>query len=203
VVEARRNYSLHALQMLLACSLFVIGLCPVAQGDTFTYTYTGNPFNEFIGGAACPPMCSISGSFTLAEPLPDNRPLTLISPLSFSFTDGSATITQANQFITEFLIMTDSQGDIVAWLVVVASQSSPSNSVEFFTDGVFKIGPQDFTCTGPPCTMNVALVDYSPGTWTSSSVPEPSTLLLFGPGFLGMLGFYKKRNWFVHKFLRA
>jgi len=39
-----------------------------AQADTITYTYIGNPFTVFSGVDACPPVCNISGSFTLASP---------------------------------------------------------------------------------------------------------------------------------------
>ncbi len=36
---------------------------------TTTYYYTGNPFNDFRNGGACPPTCNVTGSFTVATPL--------------------------------------------------------------------------------------------------------------------------------------
>jgi hypothetical protein len=201
--EAPRNeYALRAVEIAVACSLLVVALCPGARADT-VYTYTGNPFDQFSAGAACPPLCSISVSFTLAEPLPDNLPfLTLVSPLSFSFTDGSTTITQANQSFMAFGLGTDSQGNIGAWEVEVSSGSSPANFLELSTSS-FKGDSDDSTCKGLPCTIDFASIVDNPGKWTSSTtVPEPSSLLLFGPAFLGIIS-WRKRQWFVDRFLRA
>jgi hypothetical protein len=74
----------------------VMGLClfaASARADTI-YTYTGNPFTVFSGLDACPPVCNISGSFTLASPLAANLPFEAITPTAFSFTDGSVTVTE-------------------------------------------------------------------------------------------------------------
>jgi hypothetical protein len=194
MVKLRRNkYALRAVEIAVACSLFVVASCPAASADT-VYTYTGNPFDRFSAGAACPPLCSISGSFTLAEPLPDNLPFfTLVSPLSFSFTDGSTTITQANQSSTAFALGTDSQGNIGAWEVEVNSGSSPANFLELST-GNFRGDSEDSTCKGLPCTIDLAFILDTAGKWTSTSVPEPSSLLLFGPGFLGLVAFCRRKH---------
>ena len=189
----RNNNVLRAAGMALACFLLAIGLCPVAAADTI-YTYTGNPFNQFSGGATCPPICSISVSLTLAQPLPGDLPfLTLISPLSFSFTDGNTTITQQNQSFMSFLVTTDSQGNIEAWDMEVSS-GNPFFGIflELQTIGFFKDFSEDHT--------NLAAVVNNPGTWTSTSVPEPSSLLLFGAG-LGILGLYRKKRWLVDRLL--
>lgn len=196
VKAPRNNYMIRAGGTLFACYLLGIGLCPAAQADT-VYTYTGNPFNEFSGGAACPPICSISGSFTVATPItvPENQFFVTVSPLEFSFTDGSMTITQANaaQSTLEFTIATDSHGDIVSWFILVGSATSIS---ALATDNGASVAVDDrFACTdtlGVPCVE--AFVHDNPGTWTSTSVPEPSTLLLFGTGLLGMLGLYRTKT---------
>src|SRR5215469_6070319 len=87
----KSSVSIHAT---LVCLLFVLSLAGPASADT-TYTYQGNPFTFFLN-ATCPPQCSLSGSFTLATPLADNLVSGSFIPESFSFTDGSVTITNKN-----------------------------------------------------------------------------------------------------------
>jgi hypothetical protein len=89
LTSATLGRAIRLVGLLLACSVFVIGLSLSASADT-VYTYMGHPFDSFTGVAACPPECSISGSFTLPSPLPINLALSAITPISFSFTDGSA-----------------------------------------------------------------------------------------------------------------
>jgi hypothetical protein len=55
-----------------------------ASADEITYTYTGNQFNNFGGGATCPLECNISGSFTISAPLGSNFDGYFV-PNSFSF----------------------------------------------------------------------------------------------------------------------
>jgi hypothetical protein len=203
VAAPLNNNILRAVGLLFACSLF--GLSPVAQADTFTYTYTGNPFNQFVGGATCPPICSLSGSFTLAGALPANFSDNIV-PLTFSFTDGGVTITQGINTTAEFGVETDSQANIIEWNIYIAavptSQGSPGDFQEFSSfllqGNTFSL-VEDSSCKGGICNLDAieeAFVANDPGTWTSSGVPEPPTLLLFGPGFLGMFGLYMKRDWF-------
>jgi hypothetical protein len=76
--------------MVAACALFTLQ----GRADT-TYTYTGNTFNQFGGGASCRSQCSISGSFTVGSPLAPNFNA-YFTPTAFSFTDDNVTITPAN-----------------------------------------------------------------------------------------------------------
>jgi len=83
--------------ILLVSSVLALGLAPSAKSDT-VYTFTGRPFTTFSGiigipGSdkfACPPICSLTGSFTIASPLGDNLALqainhhTLASRMDFS-----------------------------------------------------------------------------------------------------------------------
>src|SRR5260370_17121467 len=74
-------------------------LAAAGKADT-TYTYTGNPFNQFGGSATCPPECNFSGFFTVTAPLV-NFSGGLV-PLTFSFTDGSTAITPADPTLFSF-----------------------------------------------------------------------------------------------------
>jgi len=89
----------RAVRVLLLGALLAIGLAHSAKAGTI-YTYQGNPFTIGVG--------TITGSLTLSNPLPDNyNSLTPIdvTPLSYSFTDGSGTITQANAVGGSYLLV--------------------------------------------------------------------------------------------------
>jgi trimeric autotransporter adhesin len=106
-----------------------------------TYRITGNPFTTFTGSAVCPPDCNISGSFTLAQPLPPNLSNATITPISFSFTVGIANLTQANATSATFAgISTDASGYITGWAISlsnanfsIVTNNEPDNVADSFT----------------------------------------------------------------------
>ena len=174
----------------------VLSLDVTVRADTI-YTYTGNQFDRFSGEAACPPVCSISGSFTVAQPFAGYLPVTSVIPLSFSFTDGATTITQlTNTFDSPFLprnaflLATDSQGNIRAWFILAELGAAGLNTTSGI-GGPIKGPPID---VGDPAPGS-AFVSDNPGTWSVSATatPEPSGLLLMGSGIVG-LGFLMKRR---------
>jgi hypothetical protein len=169
---------------------FAVALLMSASAQaTVISTYAGNPFNQFIS-SSCPPVCSISGYFTLADPIPPDA-LVAVTPLDFSFTDGFATINSANSApnvygATLFTLLTDSSGVITRWNNQYASATNmlwsgtapPGCTGCSVTDEGGGFGGAGFTY--------YARVLDNPGTWTQaeSAVPEPSTLLLLGGGLL-------------------
>jgi hypothetical protein len=164
----------------------VMGVClfaASARADTI-YTYTGNPFAVFSGLDACPPVCNISGSFTLASPLAANLPFEAITPTAFSFTDGSVAVTEGR-----FEVATDSGGNISFWEIALGSGQpfgpGVCTSLDTVRDPVGS--PQDNSINvvcSTDAPIGTALVNANPGRWSSSTVPEPGTLILVGIGLL-------------------
>ena len=97
------------------CFCLLMTFCAVsAKADTM-YTYTGPQFTEF-GEANCPPECNITGSFTLATPLPANEVGAAITAKTpFAFSSGPFTGTAFGPF----LISTNAAGAIDGWAIAV------------------------------------------------------------------------------------
>jgi PEP-CTERM motif len=164
--------------------------------DTFTYTYTPKgPFTSSDGSALGNSLLgdSLSGSFTVAASLGDNfnsnsTPLTI---LSYSFTDGQQTITQANGGEPFFEILTNGTGNIFIWDVAVTSTNFTTN-LQFQTatvEGGDGVSP---AFGGRDIAFNSVLGSWSVTDNSSSppppSVPEPGSLMLVGTGLLGAFG---------------
>ena len=92
---------------LMVCA-FVVLLCTVASA-TVTYSYVGNPFDQWGQGYQCPPVCNVDGTFTLAQPLAPNLPeFTLITPISMTLESRGVSLTLANVAQYHITLSTDS-----------------------------------------------------------------------------------------------
>ena len=139
-----------------------------ASGQRTTYSYVSKAYNQFGGTFACPPVCSIKGSFTVAAPLAANANYNF-TPLYFSFTDGLTTFTPSSATGFAFGVVTDSFGQIIGW------------NMDWLTPG-----DEMFSGTNPPGCVGCSVIDgsfnpnigyaeilNSPGTWTASTSMGP------------------------------
>jgi YVTN family beta-propeller protein len=138
-----------------------------ASAQRTTYSYVGNAYNQFGGTFACPPVCGIKGSFTVAAPLAADANY-YFSPSYFSFTDGITTFTPSNVTASAFGVVTNSFGQIIGW------------NMDWLTPG-----DEMFSGTNPPGCVGCSVVDgsfnpsafaelpNSPGTWTVSTSMGP------------------------------
>ena len=161
------------VRVLFVMSAILVGFAPRASADT-TYTYTGNSFTSFGGSYQCLPVCRITGSFTVAAALPVNT-VTGVTPISFSFTDGSRTYAtsnvgpSSNQLAWNIGVVTDAQGHITSWELGFGCR--PCDGVEISTvndvTGSLTSFPNADDYSIEPGSS--AEVGSSPGTWSSTS----------------------------------
>src|SRR5687768_6686340 len=175
----------HAV--LAALTLFAATIVPAANAQTTTYSYTGDPYTVatapyVVGG-------QLTGSFTLASPLPAFLPLTNITPslTALSFNDGVATRTLANSFICTFQEATDGAGNITRWQITLRqspySPGNPQHSIDSsgqpgVIEGVDLVGTG--TAGANPCDPIVLSPNAgtaTQGTWTDTNplASQPTT----------------------------
>ena len=160
------------------------------------YKYTGNSFNEF-SNTTNPPYTNISGSFEVSTPLGNNLMSRDISPIitRWSFTDGQNSFSEDwGARIILFYVSTSSTGDIIApwdiqifmnlstteYVILESFHSSVNRDASLLANGYAKVGD------------NGGKWSIAYRTIVTSSLPEPSSLLLFGIGLTGLLGFGRK-----------
>jgi hypothetical protein len=168
---------------------FLLLLCFMLPGsvraDTFTYTYTGDLFTQFSLSGQCPSECKITGSFTVPTRLTGGMSLQSVSPVSFVFSDGNNNITSGDEDPTalQFRIATNRRGNIDGWYIVLEDLSHDLE-MQTLNAPAFDLNVRDLTAAaGEYQAENM----NSPGTWSPSAVPEPSSLMLFVTGLLGLL----------------
>ncbi len=159
------------------------------QVSSVVYTFTGAPFNQFVN-TSCPPTCRITGSITLAQPLPPNINLPVgqlagsssnFTPLSFSFTDGVTTATNQTCPDTIFNANTDANGNITQYAMSVCFSQG---SKYFFLFYYPPFSTQEGINNGASYQAYfLASSGVSGGTWSISSAqtPPPVIISVTGP----------------------
>jgi hypothetical protein len=195
----------------LFCLLLVSCLSIVAKADT-TYTYDGAAFGQFVG-VTCPPICHITGSFTLANPIAPNTEYHFETqstiddpaPLAFSFDAGFGAITLGNETDGGIEVITDANGDFSRWLVTVqrflpASPGCDSvisfvyNSVSAINEGFVNCFDADDNLISQELAQSTISTTTTPMVWTTTaSTPEPGAITLILSGLLLVIaGFPRK-----------
>src|ERR1700693_5567524 len=194
------------LLILSAAMLLCAITAPPASADTM-YTYAGNPFKSFFSQTNGLPagVSAINGSFTLSNPLGANFS-GIVTPLSFSFSDGASPLTQVTAIHSSFSVTTGPTGAITQWNIGVtgggASVTYPDvtlgTSSNLFSGIRISIDSTRYNLTVLGVTINGGKAfNTTPGTWSSSTVitptPEPSSLIMLGSGLLGGLGVARRK----------
>jgi hypothetical protein len=181
-------------------SVLAIGFAMPAHAGPITYDYTGVPFNLWGGTLSCSGGvgdCGISGSFVVSTPLGDNLNLAVVTPVSYSFTDGAQTLTNLNSSIENFtttklafVFSTNASGQITEYYIGLLAKTGLYEFIlEDLPPNAYDIVYNE-TSTIPITELGFASNDTGsgdhPGSWGPSvtSVPEPSDLFLVGTGVL-------------------
>jgi len=170
-----------------------------AQAAETSYTYTGNTFTEFPTALSCPPICNVTGWFTVGDPLLPNLNGATISPLAFSMSSSGTTLTDSLSAYSSLMVSTDGSGAITAWSwVEVGPASSPTARI--LTENEPGIAADDVRLSAygveplPFVGQRVGQISNDPGIWTESDVPEPRLGGLFGIGLLVAMGALRRQR---------
>jgi len=206
--RAMKCVSLYGLFMFAV--VLVLGVPKTTSADT-VYSYDGNLFNSFVQsqfGLQPPPPGAIDISFTVAQPLGANFSGS-VTPGSFILTDGGTlglnlfntvisstgcgsstnsvlpTVLHPCLVSDSFSITTNGQGNIATWSIFASwSAFRLSSSQSLDQSAIFG---QSFA---DEATASIAL---SPGTWSITTTPEPSTVLLFCVGLSGLAAILRRK----------
>lgn len=115
-------------------------------------------------------------TITLAGPLAANMPLTLVTPISFTFSDGVQTLTDMTAGFSNFQFATGPSVEITAWFIDIQLYSAPTNTTgEIHTEN-YNGGAFDEGNLGGHLGFGYS---YVAGAWvvTGESVPDAGSTL--------------------------
>jgi hypothetical protein len=168
------------------------------------YTYTGLPLTPANGQQNICNGCSVTGSFTLYNPLPPNFDswtacqggscgLAGYMIEDFSFTDGVGLTSTFEDAAATIRFQTDGTGNIIMWLLYIDSPG-PYMDPSADADGIaFVIASYGDTLVDSDCDSSggdCALTAYNgtSGTWTEA--PEAQPFLLVGSGLIALTAIF-------------
>ena len=208
-----RSFRIFAFAMVLGIA--ALGLMPSSAKALVIYSYAGNNFDSItdntLPAGSYDTTMSVSGSFTVAAPLlslPSNTDIRALL-LSYSFFDGRQTLDNGNSQSLTFRLSTDAAGSPSSWSILVAVPFAPTPIVGDFIRSIttFAVGSVglargriseclSLVAGGSRCATGTdrGQSNFVTGVWTVQTIPEPSTLLLFGFGLAGLAGFARKRS---------
>jgi hypothetical protein len=183
------------LRSIVACALFAIALAVPASAQTTTYVYTGSPYTTF-SVLTCPPVCQLTGSFTVSKPLAANLTNVIVQPSSFSFTDGQITITNSNASAATFVIATNGSGAITTYTLIL--DLGPGISAQLLA-GYLEGSVSSY---GGGYALTTALGSWSVGGGstleiTTTSLPPGALNTSYGPLTLAATGGTPPYTWSV------
>lgn len=177
------------MRLLCVTAAFLLSVAPSVSFGSAIYTYTGQDFTS----ATLPYLTSesVTGSFTLNTPLAANLQNGSIKPTAFSFSDGVQTLTETTAFSDSFGdISTDAGGNITSYFIQVNN----------LTQGYIKLSGVGNGLSGDMVRLtlgdagsNTTAGIFQMSGMTTSTTPEPSSMVLLGSGLLGMAGILKRR----------
>ena len=174
--------------MFTAVAALLVAYPASVQAVPTTYQYTGNPFTFVFGAYTTSDF--VSGMVTLASPLAANMPLTAVTPLAFSFSDGVQTITGPSTLSFSFFFATDGDGTIIRWNFAVSTTQGLIQSKRSF----FGSRPVDVGRMGPFSAGKFGLRDFAPGSWTTTvTAPDAGSSLALLSLSLTALGVVARR----------
>lgn len=191
-------------KLVLACAS--LSLLPATSVAVPTiYTYTGKPYtsihdDQLPSGTYSTDM-RVTGSIILHEAIGPNAS---VSPsiyfATFSFNDGRVTYNEGNVGAIGYgsiNLETNSSGGIDAWRIELDTPLEPSPDGAFLLLKsscvlVFESCDHASYISGPTIGVDVAESRIA-GTWTVTSIPEPSTYTFFLAG-IALVGLGARRR---------
>ena len=172
-----------------------------AEATPIRFDYTGVPLTH-VQGPLYSNVTAITGYIVLDSADIVEGVEQTYAPLSYSFTDGRTTLTQANSGWTGGLVVTITGGTLIPGLLGTdlfhPLDPDPDAYPQIEAFEMFSFQERSLYCVTPVCqggsTVSVYL-NSGGGTWSSGEViPEPTTGFLLGTGVLGIAAVRRRRD---------